>query len=207
MSFIYLPFTLSATGGGGGSSSGGGLVTVGESGMYPTVNAALAATHNVLFINSYTGESGDITIPSSGLYINILPGGRLNMGANKFSLNDAGLIIEGHGAIQYNHTVPNTLFDGNDNSSLKVEGVELLNNSSAFSFLTDVNSAKFSEVSFNGNVNLDSDKNILSDCRYTNGNLTIASGVQNTLIGGAIFDGMLIIDSGNGTVISDGVVV
>lgn len=208
MSFAYTPIFITATQSAGGASSvGGGLITVGTSGIYPTVAAAIAASHNVLFVNSPATEQGDITVPSSGLNITILPFGRVDMGANRFLLDSRKLNIDGQGTVQFAHVAPSILFDGNIGSALNVNGVRIDNNSQIPTYMTDVNGAKFNSVVFEGDLHILSNDNIYNGCKYVNGNLTVAAGVTNTMIGNSIFDGMLIIDSGNGTMISDGAVV
>jgi hypothetical protein len=208
VSFAYTPITLTGNSSGGSSSSvGGGLVTVGESGNYPTISAAIEASHNVLFVNSLSTETQNINVSSSGLFVTILPGGTVDIGNFKFAMDNAILNINGNGILRYNHTSQNTLFDGNINSRLKVADINVDNDSVVVSYVTDINYAKFSDITFDGNVNILGNANIFSDCVFINGNLGIADSVSNTLIAGCIFDGILILDSGNGTVISDGVVV
>lgn len=205
MSFSYSPIILTGAAGGGSSSVGGGLVTVGPSGNYPTINAAIEASHNILFVNSSYTESGDITVRESGLSITILPNASVNMGSYKFLTDNTNLYINGHGSMRYAYSSPNTLFDGN--GTINVNGIKIINASSSLAYITDMNDAKFNSVTFEGNVNIFGHKNIFNGSRFSNGNIAIASGIQNTLINGSIFDGVLIIDSGNGTVISDGVIV
>lgn len=204
MSFAYTPINLTGT---AGTSIGGGLITVGTLGVYPTVFDAIAASHNVLFVNSTSTETSNITVPSSGLYITILPNGALNMGTNRFTMNDTKIAMYGQGTLQYGYSVDNILFDGNVTSQLLVDGIKVSNTSTGFAYITDIPSAKFNGVSFEGNLNILADNGSYNGCRYLNGNLTIAGVADNTLIGTSVFDGILIIDSGNGTLISDGVVI
>lgn len=208
MSFAYSPVLLGGSSGSSSSSSvGGGLITVGSSGIYPTINAAIEASHNVIFVNSATIETNDITIPSSGLYMTILPHGSVNMSNYVFSTDNAKLNINGNGTISYNYSSIKTLFDGNDNSRLNIDGIQINNNSSATSYITDINDAKFSNLDIAGNININGNRNIFSSCKLSNGNITINNGINNTILNSCVFDGILIIDSGNGTIISDGAVV
>lgn len=206
MSFSYFPILLSGTAGGGGAV-GGGLITVGESGMFPTISEALTNWHNVLYINSDTIESADVTVPSSGLTITILPGAELNMGTNSFLMHGKTLGVNGHGTLSFAYSSPTNIFDGDNTSKLVVDGVTLLNNGGAISCLTNIDYARFCNVRFDGNVFICSDYNVLNGCIYSNGNLSIAANVDGTLMDGSIYDGILTIDSGNGHVISDGVIV
>lgn len=202
MSFSYIPITLSGQGNGGG-----GLITVGESGLYSSINEAMDDWHNVLFINSDTTEPSGISVRPSGLTIVILPGVTLEMGTNKFNLNDTYLNISGHGNLSYAFTSTQTLFDGNAASKLSVEGITIQNTSTGYDCLTDIPYAKFSDVTIEGDVTVCSNYNTLAGITFKNGTIGVASGVASTLIAGSLFDGMLISDSGNGTVISDGVIV
>lgn len=203
MSFSYFPIFLGGVGGGVGR----GIITVGEFGMFPTISEAITNWHNVLFINSDTVETSDVVVPSSGLTITVLPGVELDMGSNKFVVDNSALGVNGQGTISFSYQSPDILFDGNDNSNLVVEGITINNEGPNSSCLTDIDYARFSNIRFDGNVLICSDYNILSGCHYSNGNLSIAANADGTLINGAVFDGTLTIDSGNSTVISDGVIV
>lgn len=210
MSFSYFPILLSGTaggGGGGGGGVGGGLITVGISGMFPTISEALTNWHNVLFINSDTTEASDVTVPESGLTITILPGAELAMGSNTFLMNGRTLGINGAGTLSFSYSTPTNLFDGDDGSKLVVDGITIDNNGSAISCLTDIDYARFSNVRFDGSVFICSDYNVLNGCIYSNGNISIAANADGTLINGSILEGVLMVDSGNGSVMSDGVVV
>lgn len=206
MSFSYIPIIISGIGGGGGGA-GNGLITVGESGLYSSINEAMDDWHNVLFVNSDTIEPSGISVRPSGLTIFILPGATLDVGSNTFTLDDTYLNISGQGNLAYALTSAGTLFDGNPASKLTIDGITIQNTSSAYDCLTDIPYAKFYDVTFEGDITVCGHYNSIDGATMKNGTIGIASGINSTMIDGAIFDGMLIADSGTGTIISDGVVV
>lgn len=201
MSFSYIPISLF------GMGAGNGLITVGESGLYSSINEAMDDWHNVLFINSDVTEPSGVSVRPSGLTIVILPSATLDMGTNKFNLNDTSLNITGHGNLSYAFTSAQTLFDGNAASKLSVQGITIQNASTGYDCLTNIPYAKFADVTIEGDATICSSYNTMNGTTFKNGTIGVASGVDSTLIAGSLFDGMLIIDSGNGTVISDGAIV
>jgi hypothetical protein len=207
MSFAYSPLSLNGTAGGGGGT-GNGRVTVGASGAsYTTVSAAVAAGHTALGVITLTNETDDVVVTSSGLQIDIDAGATLNMGSNHFDVGDYVLQIDGGGTLSYSSSDPSyILFDADDLGQVTVSNVTIANTSSEFVCLSDATYARFYDVMFEGDVKVCGDANIYEGCIWKNLTIFVPSGIDNTMIDGSIFEGVLVSDSGNNTVIADSVV-
>jgi hypothetical protein len=205
MSFAYSPFSLSGTGGG---SSGSGRITVGASGAsYPTVTAALAAGHTVMSVINNVSEHSLINVPVDGLQLTIDANANFDIGSGYFNVFGYNMSVDGNGRLTYAATnTSHILFDGVDGGRLSVSDITVDNNSSVMSCLTDIKYARFYDVIFDGNVQICGDSNIYEGCIYKNSTIIVTSDVDNTIIDGSIFEGVVLADSGNNTVISDSVV-
>lgn len=210
MSFALNPFiSFGSSGGGGNGSTGTGRITVGASGaLYSTINDALNAGHHNMAVICDAYEIQDVTVPLLGMTVTIDPGAHLLMSSGSFLMNEsAALEINGPGRLSYSYTsAADILFDTNGGGRLLVDGITLDNNSSVTHPLTDSNFARFSNIIFEGNINVTANDNVFNSCLYRNLSLFINNTANNTLFNGCNFEGISVADSGVNTVISNCVV-
>lgn len=206
MSFAYNPVQLS--GGGGGGGSGSGRITVGASGTYQSLTAAIGQGERVLSVISDVTEGNVVvTVPLDGLTITIDANADLNMGSGYFYVGDSYIHIDGAGRLLYDTDDANyVLFDGETTGKVVVSNITILNGSSVPACLTDTSYARFYDVIFDGDVKICGDANIYEGCIYRNSTIIVASGVDNAILDGSIFESVVVSDSGTNTVISDSVV-
>lgn len=200
MSFAYNPITITGAGGGAGGLGGANVAASGA--PYTSIAQAIASSWNVVNVVGYTAESGNINVPSSGLYVNLYNNAVLDLGTNSFQVETGErLLIEGEGTIRFGNVAGGTLFNGS--GALHVENVTISNTGNFAICFTNMDYARVDSVEFNGDVRLCGDFNIFSDSIYRDGVIYITDVCDNSAIHGAVLDSTLIIDSGNNSVVSD----
>ena len=79
---------------------------------YPTLGEAVLNGKVKILIKKNTTETGNIAVPSGGLYFEIDKGITLNMGAYQFTYAQAAdVVIRGSGTLQYAYSSANNLFN------------------------------------------------------------------------------------------------
>jgi hypothetical protein len=187
-------------------SGGGGLgVTVGSgvSADYETVVAALASSETILSVIGDTTEPSNPQVSASGASISIFNNAEVDMGTNSFEWTQgANLNLTGNGRIKFAHSVDTTLFDFNGNAGkLAVNGIELRNESTAITTLTNGIAGRFDKCTVIGEAVLDGTRNAMADCDVSQ-NITAASGAVNTMFSNTHYGGS-IVDNGSGTILAD----
>ena len=191
-----------STGGGGG---GVGVTVAGlpVSADFETVTAALAANETILNVIGDTTEPSDPQVGASGASIVMFNSSDVSMGVNNFEWTQgSNLEIRGNGKITFAHTVNTTLFDFNGEAGrLTVNGIELDNQSSAITTLTNGIRGRFDNCFIVGDAVFNGTRNSISDCEISL-NVIVASGALDTMVSNCNYGGGLV-DNGSGTIFAD----
>lgn len=109
--------------------------TVGATGaVYTTLKAAIDAGYTRILVVDDTTEAADIAVPSDGLYIHIVRGATIAMGAYGFTYSaTANVTIKGNGTLQWAYTSAKRVFSNASYATaiVEVDGITLDNNSSS----------------------------------------------------------------------------